>query len=234
MAFFPEDDLGLIKLFGAEPDVYDADSFVYTYKKQDNYGYELSLYSVLVDEFIVLTLKHKSLASWLYDLAFCNTKTVTAFENGFVIVLNSNIKHYVYFTPNFSLKMQLGEQNKLSEKINYSLKELCQLFNIEFDNLNLDSSSFVFTCKNENYIFSFSFLPDANSAFFNLKDEHLKMPIYEITIHNVVDIEADIINQRLLIKREDSEEVYQISFKRVFVFDIDTLDELNKWINYEG
>lgn len=102
------DEEKLLTVFD-EREVVDDEAAMYHYKKYDEKtGYICTLAIFIYDQFFSITVDHKELPYSLFDIGFKEVKEIEIKSNSLYITLeNNSIVSTFYFSPNFSLEMNL-------------------------------------------------------------------------------------------------------------------------------
>ena len=104
-------DYELLELFGSEPKIVDEEAKIFQYLAQDNYGFSLTLFISVFEEYIVLRLEHESLTNPIFDIEIKDIIKIKGNGEKIIFVYKAdgigekNAK--IYFKPNFTLDVDL-------------------------------------------------------------------------------------------------------------------------------
>lgn len=100
------DEYEMLELFEAEPLVmFDEQTGIFTYKKVDDYGFQLSLTISVHESECNVSLSYKHFKGLIFDFELKDINQIKGENNRLIILGNDgNRKVEISFKPNFSLK----------------------------------------------------------------------------------------------------------------------------------
>lgn len=108
--FIQYDEYALLALFESEPKIMNSEPEIYTYSKQNELGFELSLHFSVYDQYAVISMSYGVSKLLLLEAEIKNISSIKADSKEIRIFQEGNDKKCIMkvsFVPNFKIDMNV-------------------------------------------------------------------------------------------------------------------------------